>query len=336
MTDTEWKKTRSHIIRRDSYRCRVIGCTVKGVKNLTVHHIVPRDEGGGDHDANLITLCPKHHDQIEIAGIRIIPLIEAWDDELSPESRVVPRAILDSTSGYGPPDKTGTSTVHLCDETTIAVVLKLKKETGRPWVDLAKQLGYHASFSATLSAISRDIPGAISKDGEDELRKRINLTPIAPLTVKRSPVVGGPQQLHNKPRTPPVRKVQVVSEIEPDDDLDDCNLFWDYNNEWSEIPRGDTTVGVRVDDASKFDALAEMCGLTKTAMFGELIRFFSEAHKIGWTQEPPDEISKAIETIARTQNITIFEAFKIANTILERECERVERENHEAASGSQL
>lgn len=78
MTEAEWKRIRSRIIRRDAYRCRVIECTVKGSGNLTVHHITPRDEGGGDYDANLITLCPKHHDQIEVAGVRIIPLIEAW------------------------------------------------------------------------------------------------------------------------------------------------------------------------------------------------------------------------------------------------------------------
>lgn len=175
---TEWSRIRSKIIRRDAYRCRVIDCTVKGAQNLTVHHIVPRDEGGDNRDANLITLCPKHHDEIEIAGLRVIQLIEAWESDQANGQNVASRTILDDAAGdYYDRRKPG-RTVHLCDDKTVAAVVKIKNETKRAWTDIAKQLGYPASFAATLSAISKDKPGAISEEGEYELRERIADTQI--------------------------------------------------------------------------------------------------------------------------------------------------------------
>lgn len=178
MEKSEWTKVRSKIIRRDAYRCRVIDCAVKGAKNMTVHHIVPRDEGGGYHDANLITLCRKHHDEIEIAGIRIIALIEAWEGDAQPATGTVSRIILDTVHGDGSKKRTAGTVVHLCDDRTVAAVIKIRNQTKRAWADIAKQLGYPASFAATLSAISKDKPGAISKGGEDELRERIASTSI--------------------------------------------------------------------------------------------------------------------------------------------------------------
>ena len=37
---------------------------------MTVHHIIPRGEGGGDNYENLITLCSECHDLVEINGLR--------------------------------------------------------------------------------------------------------------------------------------------------------------------------------------------------------------------------------------------------------------------------
>ena len=186
MTAAEWKKLRSRIIRRDAYRCRVIDCTVKGTKNLTVHHIVPRDEGGGDHDANLITLCPKHHDEIEIAGVRVVALIEAWENDPPASPENVSRIILDVPEGSKNGRHAQAVKIHLCADSTIAAVNRLKNRTKRAWADLAKQLGYPASFAATLSAISRDVPGAISAEGEDDLRQRIANCNIEPIRIERA------------------------------------------------------------------------------------------------------------------------------------------------------
>ena len=60
----EWgadaKVKREHrIMERDGWRCLVPGCTSR--RSLHVHHLVPRSEGGGDEESNLITLCAFHH-----------------------------------------------------------------------------------------------------------------------------------------------------------------------------------------------------------------------------------------------------------------------------------
>jgi hypothetical protein len=47
------------IFERDGWRCAVPGCS--SYRNLQVHHIVFRSQGGGDEPENLITLCAWHH-----------------------------------------------------------------------------------------------------------------------------------------------------------------------------------------------------------------------------------------------------------------------------------
>lgn len=56
-----WPARRAKVFKRDNLCCRM--CESK--HDLTAHHIVPRDDGGGDHLGNLVTLCRKHHDYIE-------------------------------------------------------------------------------------------------------------------------------------------------------------------------------------------------------------------------------------------------------------------------------
>ena len=65
--DLDWKFIRGRIKRRDNYEC--VRCKTK--ENLEVHHIVPRDDGGGDHDGNLVTLCDSCHNYCEIAGFAL-------------------------------------------------------------------------------------------------------------------------------------------------------------------------------------------------------------------------------------------------------------------------
>lgn len=40
------------------------------VRHLTVHHIIPRSEGGKENKTNLITLCTRCHDIVEVAHCR--------------------------------------------------------------------------------------------------------------------------------------------------------------------------------------------------------------------------------------------------------------------------
>jgi hypothetical protein len=50
---------RRKVHRRDHGKCRVPDC--RTARNLDVHHIVPREKGGGHDIENLITLCESHH-----------------------------------------------------------------------------------------------------------------------------------------------------------------------------------------------------------------------------------------------------------------------------------
>lgn len=54
-----WEETRKQVIERDGkcYRCET-----RQRRHLTVHHILPRREGGKENLENLITLCTRCHD----------------------------------------------------------------------------------------------------------------------------------------------------------------------------------------------------------------------------------------------------------------------------------
>ena len=69
MTKTEsveWKAISKVVKRRDKHTCQSCGLTV----GLSVHHILPRDEGGVDMPDNLITLCDNCHNEVEDMGLR--------------------------------------------------------------------------------------------------------------------------------------------------------------------------------------------------------------------------------------------------------------------------
>ena len=54
------------VIERDGYRCAIPGCTSR--RNLQDHHVVFRSAGGGDAEANRLTLCAFHHQRGVHAG----------------------------------------------------------------------------------------------------------------------------------------------------------------------------------------------------------------------------------------------------------------------------
>lgn len=60
-----WRRVRQRVLERDGYRCRarVDGerCRVVG-RGLQAHHVMPLRRGGEPFDeANLMTLCDRHH-----------------------------------------------------------------------------------------------------------------------------------------------------------------------------------------------------------------------------------------------------------------------------------
>jgi len=68
---SEWENISKEIRKRDNNRCRRCGASEDELRkvgsHLTVHHIVPRKEGGSNWPSNLITLCITCHREVENA-----------------------------------------------------------------------------------------------------------------------------------------------------------------------------------------------------------------------------------------------------------------------------
>lgn len=65
-------KVRRFVNRRDHGTCTVLGC--RSARNIEIHHIVPRAEGGSHDAENLTQLCGGHHQhhhegKLEISGL---------------------------------------------------------------------------------------------------------------------------------------------------------------------------------------------------------------------------------------------------------------------------
>jgi hypothetical protein len=58
-TQTVPPAVRRSVLLRDQHRCQVPGC--RHATFVDVHHIRPREEGGGHEPENLLTLCGAHH-----------------------------------------------------------------------------------------------------------------------------------------------------------------------------------------------------------------------------------------------------------------------------------
>ena len=64
-TPDDWEFVRLERLVLDRNQCQ----RCKSPRFVTVHHIVPRDQGGSDAIENLITLCRECHDEVECSGL---------------------------------------------------------------------------------------------------------------------------------------------------------------------------------------------------------------------------------------------------------------------------
>jgi 5-methylcytosine-specific restriction endonuclease McrA len=64
----EWKDIKNAVIRKDGYKCQRCGSK----RDLVVHHIQPRNDGGADIESNLKTVCKPCHikEHRELAATR--------------------------------------------------------------------------------------------------------------------------------------------------------------------------------------------------------------------------------------------------------------------------
>lgn len=70
LASSEWRLLRDSILRRDRFTCQRCNIKFRTKKQLSVHHIIPRDENGSNNPGNLITLCLPCHDFIEVGNYR--------------------------------------------------------------------------------------------------------------------------------------------------------------------------------------------------------------------------------------------------------------------------
>lgn len=63
---SEWRELRNYILARDKHRCLRCDKRFRAKGKLSVHHLIPRSNGGSNDPSNLVTLCHKCHDYVEI------------------------------------------------------------------------------------------------------------------------------------------------------------------------------------------------------------------------------------------------------------------------------
>ena len=98
--------------RRDHARCKVPGC--RSARNLDIHHVVMRAEGGTHEPANLILCCSSHHAAVHRGLLRITG--SAPDGLVFAHCEVAPRndVVLDELAEkLGPPTAAKPSVIDL-------------------------------------------------------------------------------------------------------------------------------------------------------------------------------------------------------------------------------
>lgn len=64
LSNNSWGKQRMRVLVRDNFSCQHKGCRVAYLSQLSVHHIVPKCQGGSDNLSNLTTLCRRCHEAL--------------------------------------------------------------------------------------------------------------------------------------------------------------------------------------------------------------------------------------------------------------------------------
>ena len=80
-----WKRLRQLVLKRDRQFCQ--RCDRHFRKNqLTVHHLLPRADGGWDDMSNLVTLCGACHNFVEINNLRTLAEIVGSSEGIGMET----------------------------------------------------------------------------------------------------------------------------------------------------------------------------------------------------------------------------------------------------------
>lgn len=66
----EWRNLRDEVLLRDRFTCLRCDKKFRNKSQLSVHHIIPRANGGANDASNLVTLCHPCHDLVEVNDLR--------------------------------------------------------------------------------------------------------------------------------------------------------------------------------------------------------------------------------------------------------------------------
>lgn len=92
-----WEDKKEKLFNRDRLRCR--RCQ-RQTSSLSLHHIIPRELHGSNEDENLITLCNKCHDWVEL-NLAFEPLLRTRTGIINSTPTVQHRVVqLMNQTGY--------------------------------------------------------------------------------------------------------------------------------------------------------------------------------------------------------------------------------------------
>jgi uncharacterized protein YfcZ (UPF0381/DUF406 family) len=201
-----WEKRKTTVFRRYKYRCAVKGCPVRGKKNLSVHHIIPRADGGLDDIDNLIPLCTKHHDMVEMKDITSRVAIENLAIDAAEERSGIdtaPRKVSEKTRNQ------------------LRQILKVLHDD---FDELAKRLGYkRPGASITLFKIVNNEDQLVERNQLTELRNRI--AHVLSEMEKAGQVEAQPKNIKNKIVEKKRKAAKALSADPRLDDLSDAAML---------------------------------------------------------------------------------------------------------------
>lgn len=97
----KWRELRAAVLERDNFACYRCEKRNKAGKGLSVHHLLPRAEGGEDEMSNLVTLCHPCHDIVEVENYRTLAeILASADNKVDP---VVEKPLLDREETFPRP-----------------------------------------------------------------------------------------------------------------------------------------------------------------------------------------------------------------------------------------
>ena len=93
----EWKELRKFIIKKYHFTCLRCDKRFRAYDDLTVHHLLPREDGGGDNVENLVALCSPCHDFVECENLRTKAEIIGSYDTPTEDVIVLPEGSADKS-----------------------------------------------------------------------------------------------------------------------------------------------------------------------------------------------------------------------------------------------